>query len=303
MTYSIAARDPVTGEMGLATQSQAFAVGSSVPWAEPGYGVIATQSIAEPYYGELGLDLLRGGMTATESLHAMRSIDPHPERRQVVMIDARGDVAVYTGDGCVAAAGHRVGEHCCALANLVVGPQVWNDMVDAFEATSGPLANRLVSALVAAEAAGGDLRGRRSAAVVVVRAERTGRPWQDQLVDLRVDDHDDPVTELCHLVETSDTYHDVVRGFELAIDGDPVRGATEIDELDLQRRDDPDLLMWRAAVLAMAGRADEAVDAFARLHRDHPQFVEAARRMVPAGIFTDKGAVLEAIDRAAEQRG
>jgi len=302
VTYSIAARDPDTGEMGLATQSQAFAVGSSVPWAEPGYGVIATQSIAEPYYGELGLDLLRGGMTATESLRAMRSIDPHPERRQVVMIDARGDISVYTGDGCVAAAGHRVGEHCCALANLVVGEAVWNDMVDAFETTAGPLAHRLVSALVAAEAAGGDLRGRRSAAVVVVRAERTGRPWQDQLVDLRVDDHHDPVSELCRLVETSATYHDVVRGFELAIDGDPIRGATEIDELDLQRRDDPDLLMWRAAVLAMAGRADEAVDAFARLHRDHPQFVEAARRMVPAGLFNDSGSVLDAIDRAVALR-
>lgn len=298
MTYSIAARDPETGQMGLATQSQAFAVGSSVPWTEPGFGVIATQSVAEPYYGELGLDLLRGGMTAREALHALRSVDPHPERRQVVMIDASGRIAAYTGDGCVPAAGHRVGEHCCALANLVTGPEVWDAMVDTFESTDGPLTERLVGALLAAEEAGGDLRGRRSAAVTVVRSQRTGRPWQDQLVDLRVDDHEDPVVELCRLVGVSETYHDVVRGFELALDGEPVRGAGVLDDLDGVGFTDPDLCMWRAIVLALAGRHDDAVEGFSQLSRRHPAFIEAARRMAPVDLFDDPAPVLAAIDEA-----
>jgi len=298
MTYSIAARDPETGEMGLATQSQAFAVGSSVPWAEPGFGVIATQSIAEPYYGELGLDLLRGGMTAGESLRAMRAVDPHPERRQVVMIDTRGNVAAYTGEGCVAAAGHREGRDCCALANMVVGPEVWHAMVDTFESSVGSLAERLVSALVAAEEAGGDLRGRRSAAVVVVRSRRTGRPWQDQLVDLRVDDHADPVDELCRLVGRSTRYHDVVRAFELAIDGEAERGAAALDDLDPAELTDPDLRLWRGSVLALAGRAGEARACFDALAEGGPQFLEAARRMADAGLFGDPAPVLEAVDGA-----
>lgn len=299
MTYSIVARDPETGQMGLATQSQAFAVGSSVPWAEPGFGVIATQSIAEPYYGELGLDLLRGGMTSNEALTSLRSVDPHPERRQVAMIDSEGRIAVYTGDGCVGAAGHRVAGECCALANMAASEQVWEAMVDTYLASSGSLARRLVAALAAAEQAGGDVRGRRSAAVTVVRSCRTGRPWEDQLVDLRVDDHGDPVGELERLVERSIVYHDVVRGFEAALDGEPENGARIMDDLEVARLEDPDLRMWRAIVLALAGRRDESVDAFASLVDQHPEFVEASRRMVPAGLFGDPGAVQSVLDEVA----
>jgi uncharacterized Ntn-hydrolase superfamily protein len=296
MTYSIVARDPDTGEMGLATHSQAFAVGSSVPWGDAGFGVIATQSIAEPYYGQLGLDLIRGGMTAEESLAAMRSVDPHPERRQVAMIDAAGRIAVYTGDGCVAAAGHAIGDGCCALANMVASPAVWESMVEGFESSGGALAGRLVTALEAAEAQGGDIRGRRSAAVMVVRAERTGRPWRDQLADLRVDDHAEPVQELRRLVETSGRYHQVVRGFEQAIDGDPAAGVEELDKLDPGTFADPDLRMWRAIVLALAGREQDAAEAFHLLGDAHPRFVEAARRMVPAGLLPRPEPVVRAME-------
>ena len=139
MTYSIVARDTGTGEVGVATQSQAFAVGSSVPFALPGFGVIATQSMTEPMYGQVGLDLLRGGFTAHESLTALSSVDPQPERRQVAILDVDGDLSVYTGSGCVEVAGHLQGENCVVLANMATSPAVWESMVARFEVTGGSL--------------------------------------------------------------------------------------------------------------------------------------------------------------------
>lgn len=288
MTYSILARDAGTGEMGIACQSHAFAVGSSVPWALPGYGVIATQSMGEPMYGELGLDVLREGLTASEALTALRSVDPHPERRQVGMIDGRGALDAYTGVGCVAAAGHEVGDQCVALANMAASEAVWSGMIAAFEEAEGSLASRLMEALHAAEAAGGDFRGRRSAAVLVVRDRRTGRPWRDQVVDLRVDDSDDPLADLDQLVDRGKRYHRVVTAFELALDGDAPAGMEILDSMDPEDpADEPDFVLWRGTVLALAGRADEAAAVFAALDREAPQFVEAARRFVPAGLVPD----------------
>lgn len=285
MTFSIVARDPETGLMGVATQTQALAVGASVPWAVPGYGVIATQSMGEPMYGELGLDLLRNGLKATEVLAALRTIDDRPERRQVAMVDVSGELAVYTGDECVAAAGHRVGERCIALANMVAGPEVWNGMVERFEATDGPMTYRLLAALRAGEDAGGDIRGHRSAAVLVVRRERTGRPWRDQLYNLRVDDDRDPLTRLGELVDRSIRYHHVVEAFERALDGEADEAAKM---LDLNRlaitEDDPDLWMWRAVVLGLAGREDEARKVLRDLAASDATFIEVLRRFGPAGL-------------------
>ncbi|MGY1831534.1 DUF1028 domain-containing protein [Geodermatophilus sp. SYSU D01180] len=286
MTYSIVARDRDTGEMGVATQSQALAVGSSVPFARPGQGVIATQSMGEPMYGEVGLDLLRGGLSARESLTALQSVDPHPERRQVALLDASGDVAVSTGDACVAAAGHRVGTDCAALANLVTGPRVWEAMVEDVERTPGPLAQRLLHSLHAAEDAGGDLRGRRSASVTVVRLRTTGRPWHDRVVDLRVDDHADPVAELDRLVARLLRYQRVVGAFQLALDGDPHTADRQLGELRPQDPGtEPDQVLWRAVVAALAGREEAARGLLAGLAATAPEFVEAARRFGPAGLL------------------
>jgi uncharacterized Ntn-hydrolase superfamily protein len=288
VTYSIVARDPETGHMGVATHSQAFAVGSSVPWALAGHGVVATQSMGEPMYGELGLDALRGGLTASEALRALRSVDPHPERRQVAMVDARGGIEVYTGAACVAAAGHRIGRCCVALANMVASPAVWEAMVTTFESTTGPLAHRLIAALHAAESEGGDFRGRRSAAIVVVRDQRTGRPWRDQVVDLRVEAHPDPVNELDRLVKQSDRYHQMVEAFQCAIDGNFARALEVLEQMDAQGPvEEPDLLTWRAVVLALAGRTAEASAILAALSTTAPQFVEAIRRFGPAGLIPD----------------
>lgn len=286
MTYSIVARDRDTGEMGVATQSQAFAVGSSVPFALPGQGVIATQSMGEPMYGEIGLDLLRGGLSAQEVLTALQSVDPHPERRQVALLGPSGDVALFTGDACVSAAGHLAGADCGALANLVTGPQVWEAMVAAFESTPGPLAQRLLHSLHAAEDAGGDLRGRRSAAVMVVRARTTGRPWHDRVIDLRVDDDPDPVTGLDGLVARRLRYQRVVTAFQLALDGDPLTADRQLEELRPQDPEtEPDQVLWRAVVAALAGREEAARGMLADLSATAPQFLEAARRFGPAGLL------------------
>jgi uncharacterized Ntn-hydrolase superfamily protein len=290
LTYSIVARDPRTGEMGVATQTQALAVGASVPWAAPGYGVIATQSMGEPMYGELGLDMLRGGLTAPEVLAALRQVDPHPERRQVAMVDTDGGLDVYTGSGCIAEAGHRVRDDCAALANMVTGPAVWEDMVDAFEEAEGPLASRLLDALHAGEAAGGDFRGRRSAALLVVRAERTGRPWRDQVVDLRVDDAEDPLGQLDVLLDRSQRYHRLVGALDLALAGRAEEACADLERMaEEDPAREPDLLMWRALTIALAGREDAARAAVAELQQVAPAFVEALRRFGPAGLVPDAG--------------
>lgn len=270
--------------MGVATQSQAFAVGSSVPWAVAGAGVVATQSMGEPMYGELGTDALRAGLTATEALTALRSVDPHPRRRQVGMLDAAGTFAVYTGEGCVAEAGHLVGDGCAALANIVAGPRVWEAMVRSFEATSGWLPRRLVAALQAGQDAGGDQRGQRSAAVLVVRAERSGRPWRDQVVDLRVDDAPDAVAQVGRMVEHSDRYHRTVAAFELALDGSSAAALAALPAEEPDPGQDPDLTLWRAVVLAGAGRAEQARHLGEELVRTSPDFADVARRFVPAGL-------------------
>jgi uncharacterized Ntn-hydrolase superfamily protein len=278
MTYSIIGRDPDSGAMGVATQSQAFAVGSSVPFANPGYGVIATQSMGEPMYGELGLDALQAGLTASEALEALRSVDPHPERRQVAMLDGYGNIDVYTGSACVPEAGHRTGECCAALANMMVSEDVWDAMVEAYEASEGRLADRLMRALHAAEDAGGDVRGTRSAAILVVRAERSGRPWRDHVVDLRVDDATEPLSALDDMVAHSDRYHRMVEAFEFSLEGRIDDALEELGSVEPQPEEDPDLALWRAVVLGKAGRIDDAKELVDRLHDEAPSFVETARR-------------------------
>lgn len=285
MTYSIIARDPDSGHMGVATQSQAFAVGSSVSWALPGHGVIATQSMGEPMYGELGLDVLRSGLTAEEALTALRSVDPHPERRQVGMVDGRGRSAVYTGEACVTAAGHARGDGCIALANMMAEDGVWDAMIAAYEDAAGSwFPSRLVAALEAAEEHGGDVRGRRSAAIEVVRAEASGRPWHDRLVDLRVDDDPEPVERLAGMVAYSARYHQVVEAFELALDGDAQTALRHLDGIDIDLETEPELALWQAVVLARAGRTSDAHTIGSRLREVAPALTAAGQRFGEAAL-------------------
>jgi len=203
MTYSIVALDPASGELGVGIQSRAFRSGAVVPWALAGIGAVATQAFSEKSYGPLGLELMRAGKTPEQALAGLVAADPLSGHRQVSMLAADGTAAVHTGDCCIPAAGHRIGDGVTAQANCVAGPQVWESMVDAFVAEEGLLQRRLLAALDAAEAAGGDWRGRQAAAIHVVPAE--GQSW-DTACDLRVDDHEDPLGELRRLLDLHEGY-------------------------------------------------------------------------------------------------
>ena len=202
MTYSIVARDDETGELGVAVQSQAFNTGAAVPWARPGVGAVATQSFTDRRYGWRGLELLAAGRSPEEALGELTAADGQPAFRQVAMIDAQGRSAQFTGEHCVPCAGNVSGDGWAAQGNMLAA-EAWLEMGHAFEAATGSLARRLLTALDAAEAAGGDWRGRGGAAIVVVPAE--GEPWE-RVVDLRVEDGDDSLVELRRLLDLAEGY-------------------------------------------------------------------------------------------------
>lgn len=265
MTYSIVALDRESGELGVGIQSRAFRSGAVVPWALPGVGAVASQAFSEKSYGPLGLELMRAGKTPEQALAGLVAADPLASNRQVSMLAADGTAAVHTGDDCIPAAGHRIGDGVTAQANCVEGPQVWESMVDAFVEAEGSLQRRLLGALDAAEAAGGDWRGRQAAAIFVVPAE--GQPW-DTVCDVRVDDHEDPLGELRRLLDLHEGYTalgevdnsaEVARRtglpdldvhfaelFDAARAGDLERGRSLIAEL--LRQDE----RWRAYLRALA---------------------------------------------------
>src|SRR5665213_2980954 len=206
MTYSIVARDRKTGEFGVAVQSHYFQVGPAVPWALAGVGAVATQSQVNISYGPLGLDLLQAGYTAEQALKALTAGDPHADLRQCAIVDAAGNVAAHTGSKCIPAAGHTLGDAFSCQANLMERDTVWDAMAHAFQSTEAPLAERMMAALEAAEVEGGDIRGRQSAAMLIVSGTGTGRPWEDRLIDLRVEDAAEPLLELRRLLHIKRAY-------------------------------------------------------------------------------------------------
>lgn len=227
MTYSIVALDRESGELGVGIQSRAFRSGAVVPWALPGVGAVASQAFSEKSYGPLGLDLMRAGKTPEQALAGLVAADPLASSRQVSMLAADGTAAVHTGDDCIPAAGHRIGDGVTSQANCVDGPQVWESMVDAFVEAEGSLQRRLLAALDAAESAGGDWRGTQAAGILVVPAE--GQPW-DSVCDVRVDDHEDPLGELRRLLDLHDGY----TALGEVDDSAEVARRTRLPELDVQ---------------------------------------------------------------------
>ena len=216
MTYSIVARDPATGELGVAVQSHWFSVGATVPWAEPAVGAVATQSIADPSYGPNALDLLRSGVRARDALSQLVARDRGRALRQVAVVDAQGQVAVHTGRRCVQFAGHETGRGFVCAANMMRSEGVPQAMTRAFTTAMGDLADRLLAALDAAEAAGGDVRGHQSAAMIVVRAR--DEQW-DRSLDLRVEDSAFPLVELRRLLRLRQAYDLAERADELTAAG------------------------------------------------------------------------------------
>lgn len=294
-TYSIVARDAATGELGVAVQSHWFSVGSVVPWAEAGVGAVATQSFVEPSYGPLGLALMRAGKSAPEALAALLAADANREVRQVAMIDAHGRVAAHTGARCVQAAGHATGDGFSVEANLMDNPRVWPAMRGAFEATKGDLAERMLAALEAAEAAGGDIRGRQSAALLVVRGSATGKPWSDRRFELRIEDHPAPLVELRRLLVLARAYEHMNRGDDLSTDAKWDEASREYAEAAKLAPGIVELQFWHAATLAAAGKIEEACPLFADVFRREPKWRELVPRLPAAGLLPNDQKLIDAV--------
>lgn len=299
-TYSIVARDPATGEMGVAVQSHWFSVGAIVPWAEAGVGAVATQSFVEPSYGPLGLDLMRMGRSAPEALKALVTTDEGEAVRQVAMVDAQGRVAAHTGSRAIVAAGHHVGDGYSTQANLMENATVWDAMARAFENTEGDLADRMLAALQAAEGEGGDIRGRQSAAIIVVSGTSTEKAWQDRKFDLRVEDHPDPVAELKRLVHLQRAYNALNEGDGLVTEGDiegAMRAYTRAMELVPDEATNGEAPFWVGITLASIGREDEAIPYLRRAQARDSRWRELVGRLPAAGLLPD-AAVAERLRRA-----
>jgi uncharacterized Ntn-hydrolase superfamily protein len=287
--------------MGVAVQSHWFAVGPIVPWAEAGVGVVATQSLVDPAYGPLGLELMRAGRSAPEALKSLLAGDEASDVRQVAMIDAQGRVAAHTGAKSIQAAGHTVGKDYSVQANLMLNGEVWPAMSRAFESTPGDLADRMLAALDAAQSVGGDIRGKQSAALIVVRAKSTGRPWADREFDLRVDDNPDPLRELRRLVTIQRAYHHMNAGDVAMEKKDTDAAQREYGAAAELAPDNVEIVFWHAVALVNKGRVEDSLPLFRRVFETDPNWATLTPRLVQSGLLVNDPKVIERILSAARK--
>ncbi len=278
-TFSIVAHDPATGELGVGVQSHWFSVGSDVSWAEAGVGAIATQSFIEPSYGALGLEAMRSGKPATRALEELLSKDSHENVRQVAFIDAKGNVAVHTGDLCIPAAGHKTGKDYSVQGNMLASDNVWPEMAKAFESTSGVLAERILAALEAGQKAGGDVRGKQSAALVVTKVVSPDEPWRNRIVDLRVEDHPDPIKELRRLFNLRKAYDLANQGDGFLAAGEYDKAAQAYNDALVIVPDNDELMFWRGAMLLQSGHEQEALDDLRQAIEKNPRWLKLLERI------------------------
>ena len=294
-TYSIVALDAETGQLGVAVQSHWFSVGTVGPWAKAGVGAVATQSIAEPSYGPKGLALMEKGTPADEALQSLLAKDIGKNVRQVAMVDAQGNVGVHTGSRCISHASHLTGKNYSVQANIMAKSTVPSAMVQAFESTTGDLAERMLAALDAAEAEGGDLRGRQSAAMLVVSGEPTGDPWTDRIVDLDVADHENPLIELRRLYRISQAYRHAQRGDEYMEKNEMDSALQEYSAATKLYPENPELPFWPAVTLAQTGELEKALLIFNDVFSRNGNLRELVPRIVQAGFLTVEQNVLQEI--------
>lgn len=284
-TYSIVARDSVTGEMGVAVQSHWFSVGSIVTWAEAGVGAVATQSLVDPAYGPLGLEMMRSGKTAQQALDGILASDPGSSVRQVAMIDANGNVAAHTGKKCIPDAGHIVGEQFSVQANLMLNDKVWPAMADAYRKTKGDLAERMLAALDAAETVGGDIRGKQSAAILIVSGKQTGKPWVDRIMDLRVEDHSEPLAELRRLAIIHRAYQHMNAG-DLAIEKNDIETALrEYSAAETLIPENIEMKYWHAVSLVNVGRIEQSLPLFKEIFARDPNWAVLTPRLIGVDLL------------------
>ena len=294
-TYSIVARDADTGELGVAVQSHWFSVGSMVSWAEPGVGAVATQSFIDPNYGPLGLQLMRAGKTAAEALAALLAIDEYANVRQIGMIDANGVVANHTGDSSIADHCDIAADNYSVQANMMWKPTVCEAMAAAFEAADGDLAERMMVALEAAQGEGGDIRGKQSAAMLVVNNDRSQPAWGGRVIDLRVEDHAEPLAELRRLVTMNKAYNLMNAGDEYMMLGEIDNAVVAYGGAEKLVPDSHEMIFWHAATLADAGKIDEAMPLFAKAFAMWPRWREIIPRLPASGLLPDDPELIEKI--------
>lgn len=311
-TYSIVARDAKTGDLGVAVQSHWFSVGTVVPWAAAGVGAVATQSLVDPSYGPLGLAAMQLGRSAPEALMGLLAGDPGRGVRQVAMVDCAGRVAAHTGEKCIAEAGQVVDaeRQFSVQANLMENRTIWPAMAQAYrDALADPaqpdfsqpdLADRLIAVLEAAERAGGDIRGRQSAAILVVRAKPTGRIWEDRLFDLRVEDHPAPVAELKRLAGLQRAYHFMNAGDLVIEQGDFDAASRAYSAAARLAPWIVELPFWQAVALASKGRLEEALPIFRDVFaKERERWLPLVRRLAKAGLLPDDATLLAKIEAQA----
>jgi uncharacterized Ntn-hydrolase superfamily protein len=297
-TYSIVARDPATGDFGVAVQSHWFQVGTVVPWAESGVGAVATQSFARIDYGPRGLELMRQGKSAKEALDQLVAQDPEKDVRQVAMVDAQGRVAVWTGPRCIAAAGHQTGiggNGFSVQANLMDKATVWPAMAKAFESAKGDLADRMLAALEAAQGEGGDIRGSQSAALIVVKGKSSGEPWNDKLVDVRVDDNPQPLAELRRLLALHRAYEEMNRGDEAVAKNDFPAALGHYTKATGLAPGIVELPFWQAVTLFVAGQEDKALALFKDVFAKEPRWATLVPRLPASGLLPEDPKKIERI--------
>jgi len=278
-TYSIVARDPDTGQLGIAVQSHYFGVGTVVTWAEAGVGAVASQALSDPAYGKLGLDLMRAGKNAPDTLAGLVASDSMQQVRQVAMVDAHGRVAAHTGQLAIAEAGHITGDGFSVQANMMLKNSVWPAMAKAYRAAKGELVDRFLAALDAAEAEGGDVRGRQSAAILIVGTKSTGRPWYDAIFDLRVDDAPEPLVEIRRLVAVRRAYIHMRLGDEAAQRRDLEATEREFAEAERLIGDNPEMRYWHAIALLGIGKIDDGLAILREVGRRDRNWIELTLRL------------------------
>ncbi|MCC9138445.1 DUF1028 domain-containing protein [Pontibacter silvestris] len=285
-TYSIVARDAKTGEMAVGVQSHWFSVGTAVSWAEAGVGAIATQSFTNKSFGPRGLELLKQGKSAEEALEILLSDDEGREVRQVAILDAQGRVAAHTGKQCIRYAGHITGQNFSVQANMMLSDKVWPAMAKSFEKSEGqPLAERVLMAMQAAEQEGGDIRGRQSAAMVVVKGKASDEPWNDRTIDLRVDDHEQPLEELARLLKVYRAYEHMNKG-DVAVElGQMQKAMEEYGKAEAMFPNNLEMKYWHGITLANNGQIEEAVKILREVYRKDSNWKELTSRLPEVGLL------------------
>jgi len=298
-TYSIVARDPETGQLGVAVQSHYFSVGSVVTWAEAGVGAVATQSLSDPAYGKLGLDMMRAGKSAPDTLAGLVASDSMQAVRQVAMVDAQGQVAAHTGQFAIAEAGHITGDGFSVQANMMLKNSVWPAMAEAYRGAKGEMVDRFLAALDAAEAEGGDIRGRQSAAILIVEAKSSGRPWIDTTFDLRVDDAAEPLVEIRRLVAIRRAYIHMRLGNEAAQRSDLEATEREFNAAERLIGDNPEMRYWHAISLLSLGKIDDGLAILREVGRRDRNWIELTLRL-PVLLFAGDASLKERITKLLE---